>query len=308
MKYSGHESFSIRKNWLQKGIRKIDAFTKNDFETMDELGLGRNMVKSLRYWLKATGLSEDEPKKKHLQLSPLGKIIMENDPYIQETGTLCLLQYNLASNKENATSWYYLFNEFNMTEFSEEDFCRSLQKWDEMNNTKKAAISSFQKDFDCIRRTYISRSENYEDPESNMDSPFAELGLLNITEKNELKKMTPLKSNIPAIILFSLILKMHGNEILKQSVCRPACRLAEQVEVHNNSSFELKLSSLLNDKCSPGKIFNMDSILLMNLLSELENKNFLEVVRTAGLDVVRIKNNITFEECVNQYYKELKNE
>lgn len=287
MKYSGHESFSIRKNWLQKGIRKIGAFKKGDLEAMDELGLGRNMVKSLRYWLKVTGLSDDEPKKKILTLSDFGKIVASHDPYIQETGTLCLIQYNLASNKENATSWYFLFNEFNMTEFSSDDFCRALKKWDEMNNenAKKTAYSSFEKDFDCIRRTYISRLSGDEDPESNMDSPLSELGLLSQSSKDEVKKTSPLKNNIPSEILFSLILKMRGNE--------------------NESKNEIKLSSLLNEKCSPGKIFNMNSILLMNLLSELENKDYLQVVRTAGLDVVRIKKQMTFEESVTKYYEEM---
>lgn len=287
MKYSGHESFSIRKNWLQKGIRKIGAFKKGDLEAMDELGLGRNMVKSLRYWLKVTGLSTDEPKKKILTLSDFGKIVASHDPYIQETGTLCLIQYNLASNKENATSWYFLFNEFNMTEFSSDDFCRALKKWDEMNNenAKKTAYSSFEKDFDCIRRTYISRLSGDEDPESNMDSPLSELGLLSQSSKDEVKKTSPLKNNIPSEILFSLILKMRGNE--------------------NESKNEIKLSSLLNEKCSPGKIFNMNSILLMNLLSELENKDYLQVVRTAGLDVVRIKKQMTFEESVTKYYEEM---
>lgn len=290
MKYSGHESFSIRKNWLQKGIRKISAFKKGDLEAMDELGLGRNMVKSLRYWLKATGLSDDEPKKKILELSTFGKIVASHDPYIQETGTLCLIQYNLATNKENATSWYFLFNEFNMTEFSSDDFCRAMRKWDEMNNenAKKTAYSSFEKDFDCIRRTYIPRLSGDEDPESNMDSPLSELGLLSQSSKDEVKKASPLKNNIPGEILFSLILKMCGNE--------------------NESKNEIKLSSLLNEKCSPGKIFNMNSILLMNLLSELENKDYLQVVRTAGLDVVRIKKQMTFEESVNQYYGKIKNE
>lgn len=287
MKYSGHESFSIRKNWLQKGIRKIDAFKKDDLEAMDELGLGRNMVKSLRYWLKATGLSDDEPKKKILELSDFGKVVASHDPYIQETGTLCLIQYNLATNKENATSWYFLFNEFNMTEFSSDDFCRAIRKWDEMNNenAKKTAYSSFEKDFDCIRRTYISRLSGDDDPESNMDSPLSELGLLSQSSKDEVKKTSPLKNNIPGEILFSLILKMRGNV--------------------NESKNEIKLSSLLNEKCSPGKIFNMNSILLMNLLSELENKDYLQVVRTAGLDVVRIKKQMTFEESVTKYYEEM---
>lgn len=296
MKYSGHESFSIRKNWLQKGLLNISSFQKtgkeHELETMDELGLGRNMVKSLRYWLKATGLTDDEPKKKTFGLSSLGKIIKENDPYIQENGTLCLLHYNLATNKENATSWYFLFNEFNMTEFSQEDFCRALEKWDEMNSDKKAALSSFQKDYDCIRHTYVSRfndsSEFQEDPESNMECPLSSLRLLAQNDNGEIKKTHPLKNIIPPVILYALILKIR--------------------EEINESAKEVKLSSLLNETKSPGKIFNLDSVLLMSLLSELENKNYLQIVRTAGLDVVRLKKEMSFEDCIKEYYGEFEND
>ncbi|MBR1713899.1 MAG: DUF4007 family protein [Treponema sp.] len=284
MKYSGHESFSIRKNWLQKGIRKIDSFKKSDMEAMDETGLGRNMVKSLRYWLKAVGITEDEPKKKLFSLSDFGKTVAERDPYIQEMGTLFLLQYNLATNKDYATSWYFLFNEFNMTEFSEEDFCKSLQNWDGMNNEKKAASSAFQKDFDCIRRTY-TQAKGEDDPESNMGCPFSELGLLRVNDNGELQKTSPLKKAFPPIVLYACILKQCGN-----------------------ASTEIRLSRLQNDTGSVGKAFNMDSILLMSLLGELENKNLLQVVRTAGLDVVRLKTAMTFEEAVEFYYDQLGSE
>ena len=36
------------------------------------------------------------------------------DPYLEDIGTLWLLHYNLAKNMEDATSWYFFFNEFNL--------------------------------------------------------------------------------------------------------------------------------------------------------------------------------------------------
>ena len=39
MKYSGHESFSIRKDWLAKGLRKIDSVNKDELSAMDDLGI-----------------------------------------------------------------------------------------------------------------------------------------------------------------------------------------------------------------------------------------------------------------------------
>lgn len=289
MKYSGHESFNIRKDWLAKGIRKVDSFKKDEFTTMDELGIGKNMVKSLRYWLKVTGLTIDEPKKKQFELSEVGKIIQAYDPYTEELGTLWLLQYSLATSINNATAWYYFFNEFNQTEFTADDFFLSIKKWDGMNNSKPASDSSLVKDFDCLRRTYLSRlmeNDNKEefDPESNMECPFAELGLLKLVGKGLYRKSSPLRQNIPALIVFAVILDQA------------------------NGLKEIKISSLLNDINNVGKIFNLDTILLITILSDLENKNLVQVVRTAGLDVLRIKAKMTFIECIKKYYEELENE
>lgn len=289
MKYSGHESFSIRKNWLAKGIRKVESFKKDELTTMDELGIGKNMVKSLRYWLKVTGLTIDETKKKQFELSEIGKIVQEKDPYTEELGTLWLLQYSLATNINNATTWYYFFNEFNQTEFTPDDFFLSIKKWDEMNNNRPASDSSLAKDFDCLRRTYLSRfleSDNKEEfgPESNMECPFSELGLLKLVEKGLYRKSSPLKQNIPSLIVLAVILDQSKG--LK----------------------EIKLSSLQNDINNVGKVFNLDTILLITILSDLENKDLVQVVRTAGLDVLRIKTEMTFIECIKKYYEELGNE
>lgn len=87
-KFRAHETFFIRKGWLSKGMRyvsqKPDVFTDKDDNPMDVLGIGANMVKSLRYWLQAVGLTK-EPKtgKKNQSLTPFGNIVHEK-PIVQE--------------------------------------------------------------------------------------------------------------------------------------------------------------------------------------------------------------------------------
>ena len=292
MKYSGHESFSIRKDWLAKGIRKFDAFKKDELSAMDELGIGKNMVKSLRYWLRVTGITDDDPKKKNsFKLSELGDLINKKDPYTEELGTLWILQYNLAKNIDNATSWYFFFNEFDLSEFNAQDYYIAIKKWDEMNNPKPASESSLTKDFDCIKRTYLHRSAlddigKNEDfgPESNMECPFTELGLLEKNDKGLYKKSSPSKQSIPLLIVLAVIIKQAGEQK------------------------EIKLSDLQNQPNSVGKVFNLDTILLISLLSDLENKGYVKVVRTAGLDVLRITTDLSYLNCIEKYYKDMENE
>lgn len=80
MKFRAHDTFFIRKGWLSKGMRcvakKPDVFISHDENPMDVLGIGANMVKALRYWLQAVGLTVEPAKGKRVQLfTELGKRI-----------------------------------------------------------------------------------------------------------------------------------------------------------------------------------------------------------------------------------------
>lgn len=318
MKYRGHETFSIRKNWLAKGIEAVSRnpgiFTDKSFEPMDELGIGRNMVVSLRYWMRAVGLVEEkrnqETKKNVSEFTALGEIILENDKYVEEAGTLWILQAELASNLDLATSWYFFFNEFNLTEFTKEDFVSALKSYDQMNSKKSAggketALSSFESDFECIVNTYVSRFKNAEetDPEDNIESPFAELGLVDSVGggRKAFRKVIPPKQNIPPLVFLALLYKMAGK--IKSAKASDEER-AENPETEYKN-LEIPLSDIQNKKCGAGKLFNLDVITLMDILSELESRALLKVIRTAGLDVVRLEEGGNYEDCVKSYYKEL---
>ncbi len=313
MKYRGHETFSIRKNWLAKGIEAVSRnpgiFMDKSFEPMDELGIGRNMVVSLRYWMRALHLVKErknlETKKTVSEFTKLGKIIKENDKYVEEAGTLWLLQAELASERDFATSWYFFFNEFNLTEFTKEDFVSALKSFDQMNSEKtdggkETALSSFESDFECIVNTYVSRFKNAAetDPEDNIESPFAELGLVDSVGggRKLFRKVIPPKQNIPPLVFLALLYKMAGKT-----------EDAEKAETSETEykNLEIPLSDIQNKKCGAGKLLNLDVITLMDILSELETRAMVKVIRTAGLDVVRLEVGVTYEECVRLYYKEL---
>jgi len=65
MKFRAHDTFFIRKGWLSKGMKYVnikgDIFISKTENPMDVLGIGANMVKALRYWLQAVGLTKDCP-------------------------------------------------------------------------------------------------------------------------------------------------------------------------------------------------------------------------------------------------------
>ena len=111
VKMKGHESFSIREGWLTKGLLEVSANPKvfSEKNQTDIFGIGTNMVKSLKYWLQATMLIE-ENKKNEYKLSSLGQLIFDNDKYIEKKITLYLIHLNLVMNKDKALIWNLFFN------------------------------------------------------------------------------------------------------------------------------------------------------------------------------------------------------
>lgn len=289
MKFRAHDTFFIRKGWLNKGMKyvnfKPDVFVDKEENPMDVLGIGSNMVKALRYWLQAVGLTQEPNHGRRIQtFTRFGKCIFENDRYVEELGTLYLLHYKLVCNKDEATAWYYFFNEFSMSEFTKEDFVAALQNYVLMSDGEASvALRSLNDDFACIVNTYLPRyktSQKHISPENNIDCPFGELGLIDVLNKDKkiYKKSIPAPESFnPWAILAVITDQAHGRT-------------------------EIGLNELLTAQCNIGRVFNLDAITMLDVLHQVERLGEIKIIRTAGLDVIRILNQRSFQECVDTYY------
>jgi hypothetical protein len=307
VKYRAHETFFIRKGWLTKGIKNVlidsAVFISRDTNPMDTLGIGANMVKALRYWLQAVGLTEEHWNGRRIQkLTRLGEIIHENDPYMEELGTLWLLHYKLATNKEEATAWYFFFNEFRAIEFTRDDFITQtdnfLRDREGIELGEDLSLRSVEDDYSCIMNTYIPRirfSPKKFDPEDNIDCPLGELGLIDIVNKKDkvFKKSSPKKDTLHPLILLAVILEQYEKH-------NPNWRITA---INDNEKREIRISEIQNNTCNAGKVFNLDIIALTTLLYRLELLKFVKVVRTAGLDIIKIETDFDFLDCVQEYYR-----
>lgn len=290
MKFRGHETFFIRKGWLSKGLNNViqdpSVFMGNNANPMDVLGIGSNMVKSLRYWLQAVGLTvEPTSGRREQTLTQLGNVVVRNDPYIEELGTLWLLHYCLAKNIKDATAWYYFFNEFKLSEFEKEDFLRQISAYLKMQD-EEVSERSLEDDYNCIINTYLPKNKYNPDkiqPESNIDCPFGELELLEVVDRKGkiYRKACPNREMIHPLIVLAVIIDQAPNKK------------------------EIKISDIQNGVGNVGKVFNFDIITLTALLYELEKLGYLKVIRTAGLDVVKLLTDNSFIDCVSEYYRQI---
>lgn len=301
-KFSGHETFFIRKGWLAKGLRAViekdDIFVDRANNPMDELGIGSNMVKSLRFWLQAVGLTQEPKSGRRVQyLTELGLLVAEYDMYCEEIATLWALHYRLATNRELATSWYYFFNEFAMKSFSLDDFTRGLESYvQNILGVAPPAASSIAKDFNCILGTYIPRDRiqpGRVSPENNIDCPLGELELIGVDslKAKTYRKRMPNPSLFPPLVCMFAILSYRDG--------------FRSGNVNSNTN-ALTLEELLNEPGSPGRVFNLDSLALLEILRRLETFGYIRVIRTAGLDEVRIDTGMTANDCMKLYYEEMR--
>lgn len=291
-KFRAHETFFIRKGWLSKGMRyvvqKPNVFTDKRENPMDVLGIGANMVKSLRYWLQAVGLTKEQKNGKKTQsLTKFGELVYLKDPYTEELGTLYLLHYKLVTNEEMAPAWYYFFNKFSMKEFNKDDFVAQIQNELKMSGTT-VAIRSLTDDFTCIMNTYIPRYKsdpNKVSPENNINCPFGELGFIDILSKEKgiyiYKKSIPMARSFNPWVIMAVIADQAGERD------------------------EIGLNELLSAEKNIGKVFNLDSICMLSVLHEVEKLGEIKIIRTAGLDVVRILHKRSFIDCVEKYYADI---
>ena len=290
MKFRAHDTFFIRKGWLSKGVKNVlidpAVFVSKEANPMDTLGIGANMVKALRYWLQAVGISEEPNSGKREQtLTTLGEIVHENDRYMEELGTLWLLHYRLATTKDEATAWYYFFNEFKPTEFTRDDFITQISSYLRIQG-EEVAERSLEDDYNCIVSTYVPRiklNPKKFSPEENIDCPLGELGLIDIVNRKAkvYKKSAPKKDTLHPLILLAVILDQARGEK------------------------SIRISEIQNDVCNAGKVFNLDIIALTTMLYKIELMGFIKVVRTAGLDVIEVKTDYDFFDCVKEYYRRI---
>src|SRR4051812_28985030 len=100
-RFSGHETFPCRYAWLPKGYAALaespDAFADEE-EAMIALGVGKNMVRSLRFWVQAAGVAEAR-REGGYAITPFGKAIFSrrgHDPFLEDARTLWLIHWQLA--------------------------------------------------------------------------------------------------------------------------------------------------------------------------------------------------------------------
>ncbi len=279
MKFSGHETFPVREGWLHKGMKLVsdspDLFL--DEEVADQLGVGRNMAKSIRHWLVVTGLAEatggesrgNEPL---LRLTELGQLVRTFDPYFLDRGTWWILHANLVNNIEATTTWSWFFNNFNHDRFDRAVCLESLRRFVESSQKRIPSISTLTRDLGCLLQSYARMiPATNDDPEDGADCPFRELGLLTYYRTSGYYRIDNSQKNLSPYV-FGYVMS-----------------LAFPATASTSRKTDVRLLDAVRTSGGPGRVFCLNGESLFETVSRIEatSEKLVQIAGLAGDRTIR---------------------
>ena len=280
--FSGHDSFHCRQLWLKKGYDfVVNGNGFNDPDSVVNLGVGKNMVSSIRFWLKAFCVVDDKD-----DLTEFSKRMFDDekgyDPFLEDESSLWLLHYHLI--KTGYSSIYsIIFNEFRKEKlfFSKETFVNFMKRVVEGESGITINENTVAKDFIVFTNLYKSNfdSNSVEDSFSGILSEIELLGVKGKGKEEQFYIENAERDNLDSSIVLYAILDnpSYGNSI--------------------------SLNSLEFDVNSPGVIFGLNRSGIINKISEIVDR-FEDITFTdqAGVMELQFKNKPEAHNILDSYY------
>lgn len=271
MGYGQHQSFYLRDRWLPKAIKEIsnDERFFYDKQAFEKIGLGKNMVQSLRYWAVATNVIGEEfskERQKSHYITDFGNMLNKFDKSIQLNDSASLIHYFLTRQKEPSTVFYWFFNEYTQNVTSKEELINQFKEWVEHNENKAVSLNSLKKDIDCLIKLYTA-GLNSVDPEEVIQSPLSKINLIK-DKKNIIMKYSPTYEEVGLIALMFVLLDYCSSKEIDS----------------------LTVDQIYETKGLWGKTFNLSRVQIVSALEQLsyEKHNGIKFVRTNQLDTVQV--------------------
>lgn len=260
--FSGHETFVFRYTWLKKAVdaTKADPRVFGQEDSIVTLGVGKNMVRSIRHWGLATGILVEEPKSRGtvMNVSRFGEFLFGDgevggaDPFLEDPNTLWLLHWLLISNPERSTTWQWAFNRFPSNEFTREGLLQSVEDEIRRLNLTPPSESTLKRDIEVFIRTYLSgRGDRSSAVEDSLDCPLTELNLLEEVSGTNLVKIRRGPKSTLSDRTFAFCLLEFWNRTPSETK-------------------SLAFSEIAYSQNSPGTIFKLDENSLIERLERLE--------------------------------------
>lgn len=277
--FSGHETFPLRYGWLKKVFDAVyqlenqgkktaakDLFLNDD--AIARFGVGKNMVASMRHWADSCYITQADSDK-DIITTDFARLLLSDeglDPWMENVSSIWAIHWNLASFSAKAT-YVWLFSHFNNNQFDRATVTQHLLNLCERRSWKASSAATLKRDVECLVRTYVNKSSKTDDfTEDQIESPLAELGLIQPINKNDIFQIK--RGTQPSL----------GSGVFLYALMDFWKRFA-------SSSRTLSLETLAYEPCSPGRVFCLDEDAVAGRLYGIEkaSKGLLTWSETAGL-------------------------
>lgn len=283
LSFTGHDSFHCRSYWLKKGVDFVQNKGQFNDDAVIKLGIGRNMVSSVRYWLRCFGLTDEQDT-----LLPIADRIFNNtegyDPYCEDKGTVWLLHYLLVTTGK-ASIYPFVFNIFRKTriEFNKAQLFNTLKEYCR-NQDCAVHDSSIERDIDVFLHNYYHKPSLKNSIEESMSGILQELDLIEYVGKSNKEEIFKIVSqerpDLPAlIVLFGIVRQLNGN-------------------------VSISFQELLNGLDSVGSVFSLNANGLMLKIEELLNLFPTKIIFTddSGVRLLQFKQQFSDSDILNLLY------
>lgn len=277
--FSGHESFPCKSLWLKKGYDFV--VSGNDFnspEAVIGLGVGKNMVASIRFWLRAFGITEND------KITWLGDYLFDDvsgkDKYLEDIATLWLLHFNLVFSEE-ATLYKMFFCgvQRERSQFEREQILTYVKlRLAEAGKTSTYNENTVKKDVGVLLQNYCLPRK----PQSNEDFSSLLIDLDLIRQKSEGK---------------GYYFNVDGKRKVTKEVFLFGLLMLKEQEGDNTISFDTIQEQV-------GLIFCMQDFETIEMLKLLANEysQYFAYSDVAGIKQVQFIKELDVKHVLDNYY------
>ena len=251
--FGRHETFCPRYGWLKKGFDRVagnngvkaDSGIFDRADAIERLGVGKNMVRAIRFWCMAFNIIKPQESIATLRIggpmqsTAFGHNLLSSDgwdPYLEDPASLWLLHWKLFAKPILATAWQMVINQTALGTFTLNELTQALINQRDSNNAyRRYSESSFKKDASCFIRMYGATGQKIAE---QLECPFTVLELL-------------ISGSRPQSFRFN----MDDKPTLPDPVFLSAC--FEYASLYADQSSAISLNRLVYGLNSPGAIFKL---------------------------------------------------
>jgi Protein of unknown function (DUF4007) len=296
-KFSGHQTFVFRYGWLEKGVRGVaecpTIFSEED--ALVRLGVGKNMVASIRHWCQVTQLValDTDAKEIHghrLKVAEIARHLLLDggwDPFLEDDASLWLIHWLLVSNPEVGTAWHLLFSTFHRPDFTKRELIDFFASFAEKESLR-VTDTVLARDVDCLVRTYaaVPKAKKQSSPEETFDCPLLQLNLIQPSPDGEMYRFAigPKPSLPAAIFAFALY------------------QYFDRARAGRNT---MGVQECLYGPGSPGQAFKLDENSLIEYVEDMGDQTRAAVLldETAGLKQIYRRHEFDPIQVLDDYYR-----